>query len=293
MNENQNSKKSSKIRNIILFATLGIIVIVLFFLFSPSTKYKKANDLLNNGKYDEAISIYTEIKDYKDSTDKITLCNYEKARVLFEEGKFKDAKTILSQIVSYEDAENELRKCNHMILYNYIKENGEPYKDVISINNEDTGLLFQVRESDPTIKIWYEYDVDSSATMSTIFSIPLNEQAIDISYFLELHRSGLSAEGDGEFYPHLYDGNLKNASDEAPDGKISRYSQSLGVNIWIDDVEYSRYIDLEFDYGGLEELAALQYYCDFKYLLTTLQEHIEALNCGVQISDFGVDITNK
>ena len=300
MNETLEQKSPPKkpiiILSIVGVAILSISIFLLIFFFSPSTKYKKANDLLLSQKYDEAILVFEEIKDYKDSQSKISLCNYNKALLLFEKEKYNEAKSILLKLGTYKESQKYLKQCNHLILYNYIKKEGTPYRDVISIDNKNTGLSFQIKENDKTIRIWYEYEVDSSSVMSTIFSIPLDSNNIEVAYFLELIRSGVSAEGEGIFYPELYDGNLKNTSNTPPEDKIAIKPNGTDDSIWVEDIEYSKYLELEFYNGGLEfleEIGALQYYCDFEYLLTTLDEHITDLKCGVTLADFGVKNFSK
>lgn len=51
---------------------------IILFLFSPSAKYNNANDLIDDGKYDEAIAVYQGLGDYEDSSQKIIECNRRK-----------------------------------------------------------------------------------------------------------------------------------------------------------------------------------------------------------------------
>ena len=48
-------------------------------------KYKKANSLIENGQYDEAIIAFTELENYKDSVNKIIEGKYLQANKLVDE----------------------------------------------------------------------------------------------------------------------------------------------------------------------------------------------------------------
>lgn len=275
---------------LVLFILLGVIA-TMFLLFSPMAKYRKANRLIDNKQYSEAISVFEEIKDYKNSKEKILLCQYEKALVLMEAEDYQGAKDILLQLGSYKKASEKMRTCNHMILYNHILENGTEYEDSYTIENPESGLLLQIKKDDTTIRSWFEYYIDDSVSMSTIFAIPMDTDEIEISYFLEL--GTMNFQGDGIFYPDLYDGTLDHTEGDGPEGKVAISSQEKGITLWIDDVNNSPYLDINYnnsDNEDLDEFVALQYYVDFEFVLKTLSEHIEYLDCDITISDFGVQM---
>lgn len=275
---------------LVLFILLGAIV-TMFLVFSPMAKYRRANGLIEDKQYSEAISVFEEIKDYKNSKEKILLCQYEKALVLMEAEDYKGAKDILLQLDSYKKSSEKIRTCNHMILYNHILENGTEYEDSYTIENPESGLLLQVKKDDTTIRSWFEYYIDDSVSMCTIFAMPIDVDKIEISYFMEL--GTMNFEGDGTFYPNLYDGTLDHTEGDGPEDKVAISSQEKGVTLWIDDVNNSPYLDINYhnsDNEDLDELVALQYYGDFEYILTVLSEHIEYLDCDITISDFGVQI---
>ena len=54
---------------------LAIILVLTFTLFIPTGKYNKANDLLNQGKYQEAFEIYDELDGFSGSEAKIATIN--------------------------------------------------------------------------------------------------------------------------------------------------------------------------------------------------------------------------
>ena len=287
------SKETSKKTIIIwisavMLVIIGVAVTIALSMFSSSAKYDKANDLLNAKNYDKAIVIYQELGNYKDSKDKIDLCNFEKALLLIEEEKYVDAKNILTNLDANEEITKNLRLCNHMILYNYIMKNGTAYKGVHYIENPNTGLNIQVKNEDKTIRCYYEYYLGEAITMTTFCGFLLESPNVDVSYFLDTPTR--TCQGEGVFYLDSYDKNLDNTPGPNPEGKCSITLQS-GLKLWIDDIKYSPYLDLEiYDSGNeaLDEMAALQYYVDFSKILEVLSDHIKYMDCGVSISDFGI-----
>ena len=53
-----------------IFAVLAVLVVVAIIVVPPMKKYNKAVTLMENHSYDEAISLFTELGNYKDSADK-------------------------------------------------------------------------------------------------------------------------------------------------------------------------------------------------------------------------------
>ena len=74
-------------------------------------KYLDAIELFDEGKYEEALSIFATLEGYKESEQKITECNnaitdgkYNSAIALINEGKYKDALVLLDEVGDYKDA---------------------------------------------------------------------------------------------------------------------------------------------------------------------------------------------
>ncbi|MBP1560417.1 MAG: tetratricopeptide repeat protein [Oscillospiraceae bacterium] len=70
--------------------------------------YNKANDLVNNGQYDEAIAIYKELVDYKDCTQLISAAKYAKAEDLLASGEFDAAENIFGELGGYKDSSSRI-----------------------------------------------------------------------------------------------------------------------------------------------------------------------------------------
>jgi len=112
-----NAKKAKKVLTILapIIVLCVIVAIVTVKVVVPNSKYQKATEALNAGKYDEAVSAFEEMDDYKDSAEKIeeakdaqyTAINqpkYERANALAQEGKLYEAAVAFYEIKGYLDS---------------------------------------------------------------------------------------------------------------------------------------------------------------------------------------------
>ena len=87
--------------------------------------YNEALSLMSAEKYDEAISMFTELDGYKDSAAKITECEnaiieakYNDASRLLADGKYEEALAIFENLHDYKDCDALIQECNAAILEN-------------------------------------------------------------------------------------------------------------------------------------------------------------------------------
>ena len=84
-------------------------------IISPMIQYRQANKLLNEGKYDEAIKKYEELKSYKNSEEQIKEALYEQSKSFIESGKYVEAFKNLEGIKDYKDCNDVYTEAR----YNY------------------------------------------------------------------------------------------------------------------------------------------------------------------------------
>ena len=70
--------------------------------------YNKAKDLVNNGQYDQAITIYKELGDYKDCALLISAAKYSKAEDLLASGEFDAAEKTFWELGGYKDSSSRI-----------------------------------------------------------------------------------------------------------------------------------------------------------------------------------------
>ena len=105
-----------------------ILIIVLNTVIIPSISYNKAINLMDNGKYEEAITAFEALDDFGNSQKKIEDCRLaimnsklQEAQKLLDEKKYEEAYTILSSLGEYENSSNEILKSKYdraLQLYN-------------------------------------------------------------------------------------------------------------------------------------------------------------------------------
>lgn len=144
-NEKKRKNKRVSIISAIVFLVVAVIMtsfIIINTVIIPNVKYNKAIALMNNGKHKEAISIFTELNDYKDCKLQINNCNtaikdgdYNNAITLMEKDQYEKAITAFEQLDGYKDSNDYIKNCK----YNFaikLKETNviESYELLVALN---------------------------------------------------------------------------------------------------------------------------------------------------------------
>lgn len=139
--------------------TLMCIVVCIAVMLSgcKSSDYKKASGLMDSGSYEEAIAIFEELGDYKDSADLITDCQYGSAVAIYDSGDFKTSIEKFKALDDYKYSEEYVKNAMWEILYDYYPygvgtegtvigtttSGKNLYAFAISSTEERDGLIFQ------------------------------------------------------------------------------------------------------------------------------------------------------
>ncbi len=134
------AKRNIKIAIVTMSIVCVVLAVVLLInsVIIPNGKYNEAIALMDEGKYQEAISAFEALEGYKDSKEKISECNtgildakYNEAVVLMDAGKYTEAISIFEALEGYKDSKDKILECNTGIL-------DSKYNDAIaSINAKD------------------------------------------------------------------------------------------------------------------------------------------------------------
>ncbi len=121
----QKEEKEKKDKTIGLISFLSIAVILIAFLIVlitviiPNNKYNDAIELMEDGKYSEAIIAFEILNDYKDSAEKIEECQtaiidsfYGEALALMTEGKYTEAIAKFESLNGYKDSAEKIEECS-------------------------------------------------------------------------------------------------------------------------------------------------------------------------------------
>lgn len=110
VNKKKNFKKIIKIS--IVFAVIILLVISTLKFVIPGINYNKAVELMNNGKYQEAITKFTELGDYKDSSEMYKEATYRYAIDLCEKDEMLLSLSEFMKVYSYKDSMDYINKYN-------------------------------------------------------------------------------------------------------------------------------------------------------------------------------------
>lgn len=121
----ENAQKTKKITAVV--ASAVAVAIALFFLINsviiPNGKYNNAVNLMNAGRYEEAIVAFEAVHGYKDSATKIDNCHtaildreYNDAISLMEGRRYTEAISAFEELDGYKDSANKISDCYTAIL---------------------------------------------------------------------------------------------------------------------------------------------------------------------------------
>ena len=133
----------------VLIATAAACLII--FVVIPETNYNNAVSLMNEGKYDEAITAFEAMNGYKDSVEQMENCmtaikdkNYDNAVSLMNEGKYDEAINAFESMNGYKDSTVQIEKCQTAI-------KDKNYDNAVSLMNEGkydeaAEILYEIKD---------------------------------------------------------------------------------------------------------------------------------------------------
>lgn len=78
-----------------------------------SSQYKKATNLYEEKRYEEAAAIFAELGDYENSAEMVKVCRYSYAAELLTGGDFEAAKAVFEELGDYADSVNYVKECDY------------------------------------------------------------------------------------------------------------------------------------------------------------------------------------
>ena len=122
-------KRNKKIITIGSLAALftGISVWLIVNVLIPSVKYASAEKCVANAEYLQAISIYEELTDYKDSPEKVKEARYLLGLSYIESKKYSEAIDIFADLGKYEASAEKLKESKYLQAVSYSKK--KKYKE--------------------------------------------------------------------------------------------------------------------------------------------------------------------
>ena len=124
--EREEKARAAKMRKIgILMAAVAAAVcavLVVTKVIIPNSHYQKALSYMENGDYDRAMQLFSELAGYKDSAEKAQTCSeqtvlenaYVDANTLLSNGQYDDAIAAFGEISTYKDAAEKIEQAKQL-----------------------------------------------------------------------------------------------------------------------------------------------------------------------------------
>lgn len=161
---------------------LMVVVLALLLTGCKSNDYEKAVALHEEGKYEEAIVLFLELEDYKDSADRLQDCynavNYENATTAFIGGDYQKAIALYRKLGDYKDSTEKLKEC-------YITVHGEDMYNLVSSlkvgNTLEFGTFEQDNNSETTDEkiLWHVVDKQGESALLLSDKILIYKRYVD------------------------------------------------------------------------------------------------------------------
>lgn len=123
------------------------LLITMFEIVIPSSKYSDAEKFLNNKEYIRAIELYDELSNYKDSQDKAISTRYLLATSYFESKDYQKAYETFFKIIDYKDSLSKRNESGYAYAQQLLADGkheeaakvfevAKDYKDSVELKNQ-------------------------------------------------------------------------------------------------------------------------------------------------------------
>ena len=123
-----NKKTLFIIGGVVLGIAIVVLAVFLVISINKQDRYKKAIEMYNEKQYEQAVTAFSELGNYKNSAQYLEQCNLDKAVELFEQGNYSDAVILLEALGGYGDAVSYLDKCYTAIGDSLMVTSKNPYE---------------------------------------------------------------------------------------------------------------------------------------------------------------------
>lgn len=163
-------KKRTARKKVIIITVAASIVIVSLSLLTilfivPEAKYSTAQEKLDNKEFDEAVTLFEDLGQYKDSQDKILEAKYAKADNFFNNKDYDNAIQSFKSIGDYKDSWDRAKECTYQSMKSL--QNKKEYFQAIKLgepikNYKDTSNLLDELHEDYAHEYYNNGDYDKA-----------------------------------------------------------------------------------------------------------------------------------
>ncbi len=167
-------QRASKKRSITAISVVLILILLVVynFVISPAIKYSQASNFLADKNYEDAISIFESLGDYKDSAAMLSESKYQKAVKLLSEENPAEAIQLFTLLGNYKDSDSLLLEAKYRLAVFYLNDTKD-YKEAIQLftllnNYKDSAKL--LLEAKYRLAVFYLNDTKDYEKAVSIFT---------------------------------------------------------------------------------------------------------------------------
>lgn len=147
------------------------------------SRYWEALTLMGDGEYSQALPRFLKLGDYEDSAARAIECKYQLAIVAFESEDYKTAETHFLEVSQYRQSPEYLRQITWLKFYEAVVNAGSETEVGITLQKELDNQLLQVIAAEPEMLI---FSVSSSENqdfrISDSLSLTLERESLDAAF---------------------------------------------------------------------------------------------------------------
>ena len=284
----QEELKKKKIKKILLISIPSLVIVAALSVLTPLVivpkiknmiAYSDAEELLNNGSFDEAQSAFSELGEYSDSETMILECQYQKADFYLKNKRYEDAMEIWDSLGDYSDSAARI----------------ENAKEVWKEDDYQAALALMENEDYMNAKAAFDalHDYKDSAEKSAE-CVELKKEA-DYQAALTLLNDGKYEEAKKAFYAILdykdskeqekiavYRINEQNYQEAEAQFKAGKYKDALSAFKMLSDFKDSRERYKEAAYQYAEQLFNSGKYDDARIYYDELHEYKDSQGKSIE-----------
>lgn len=109
------TRKPKKKKYIIAAVCIVVVLAVIYFATADIRAYQSGKRAYNKNDFSRAETIFTNLGDYKDSSEWVTKSQYALAKEYYDNKEYQKAYDLLASLGDYEDSQAQLTQAQHMI----------------------------------------------------------------------------------------------------------------------------------------------------------------------------------
>lgn len=161
-------------------------------------KYNKAEDMLESEKYEDAIAGFEALGDYKDSADRISEAKYRKAMKVMASGAYEEALGQFEAISTYGEAKTQIEACHYELGMSALEQDDfDTAKAQYAFVSGDHALQMQTAFCDKGIALYSAGELTAAAPYLELVTDASLLPKVDAAYYARAVSLQKSGEFDG------------------------------------------------------------------------------------------------